>query len=130
MMHTRTLPCGCSEFEHTSITGQSAWVLHPQPTCTQHGVRSKTPQICFKHTCMEHPDCITAVAEFDKVKEVDVGVYAPYTDATEDNPLSAREPDGDLRIRLRYIAGDTREVASAYGKDLDALAERYGLKRR
>lgn len=39
------------------------------------------------------------------------------------------ETDDQLRIRIRYVAGDSRELGAA-GAKLDEVADRYGLKRR
>ncbi len=39
------------------------------------------------------------------------------------------ETDDQLRIRIRYVAGDSREFGAA-GAKLDEVADRYGLKRR
>lgn len=46
----------------------------------------------------------------------------------------AVEPDDSLRERLVYVAGDSErvihEISVARGAELDAIAERYLLKRR
>lgn len=40
------------------------------------------------------------------------------------------ETDEEFRARLRYSLGDDRELARAGGRQLDEVAERYGLKRQ
>lgn len=40
------------------------------------------------------------------------------------------ETDDQLRARIRYVAGESRELTYAQHEDLDAVARRHGLQRR
>lgn len=40
------------------------------------------------------------------------------------------ETDDELRVRLHYVIGNSRELAEACGKKLDQIADRHRLSRR
>lgn len=56
--------------------------------------------------------------------------YKGLRDTAPMGSMGAVETDEELKIRLGYVIGATRELVTARGDQLDAIADRHGLRRR